>query len=696
MRTRQAAIWTALLVAGVLIGAPRARAGDLSGTARVYGGSTDRGDEEEDVLAQTYNFRLIQPLTPWLRLFVGYQSSDFDVVPSDGEEFDRRSSEPTFELDYIRNTFHARLGYQDRRNRGTSDADHLDAASRYAQFGWRQIGGPQYSLRLNSSSNVADVAVFGRDTDTRSAEFDISHVTRTWSVRYGLRDFALDNNLTGFELDDRQHLVQGTYDDRFLEDRLRISTEILLRRSDQTERVPDGQTIAEPLIATEGLGGIDPTPGIGTLPAVPTLIDGDTTTPAVPRLEIGGANPFRNAGLDLGFTRQVTRLEVTVDALSDPSLMWIVYHGPDNLTWTGIGGILSTFDSVLLRYTLEFPETTDRYFKVINVSVNSRSPVAITEIRALVDTLRTGQERRRSTTERIFILTDVRPTERTRGSFSFGYDSDGGNASDLPVRDTRSLTYDARFAAELSETAELRLGFYQSDYKRNENPILRRDERRYRAAVAWAPLPTVDALFTLSRREEQERDVLIRRNDSIRAAAMTDLLPGLRLNSEIAYSDVDDPFSGFGLESWTVRETFEMRPTRYLTFYGGLTHQRFNASGRVSLEKRTSADGRLNWSVLPGLNFGGTWSYGTEDGRSTLTQGYVVNWAPGPRLSMNGSYSRTDSIGDVETSSTGASLNYRLNQYTNMFATYTLSKLNQAMALEDRVSTLQFGLTLAF
>ncbi len=95
MGTRQAALWTALLLAGVLIGAPGARAGDLSGTARVYGGSTDRGDEDENVLSQTYSFRLIQPLTPWLRLSVGYQSSDFDVVPSDGEDFNRRSSEPS-------------------------------------------------------------------------------------------------------------------------------------------------------------------------------------------------------------------------------------------------------------------------------------------------------------------------------------------------------------------------------------------------------------------------------------------------------------------------------------------------------------------------------------------------------------------------------------------------------------------------
>ena len=30
----------------------------------------------------------------------------------------------------------------------------------------------------------------------------------------------------------------------------------------------------------------------------------------------------------------VSRLEVTVDGLSDPGLLWDVYHGPDNDNWT--------------------------------------------------------------------------------------------------------------------------------------------------------------------------------------------------------------------------------------------------------------------------------------------------------------------------------------------------------------------------
>ncbi len=686
----------ALVLAAVWLAAAPAEAGDVSGNARIYGATTDSDGEDENVLSQIYHFRFMQPITPWLRFHAGFQADDFDVSPDGGPEFERRSNEPSFELSYARDRIYGLIGYRDRRTRGSNEADTLDAVARYGQFSFRPARGPQYSLRLDSSSNVADVAVFGRDLDTRSVNFDVSQVARTWTARYAFRDFDLDNNMTGFELGQREHLVQGTFDDLYFEDRLRFSTDVLLRRTDQLERTPAGQTIAEPLFAREGLGDVDPTPEIGTLPDVPTLIDGDLVSPAVPRLEIGGANTFRNAGLDLGFTRQVTRLEVTVDALSDPSLLWAVYHGPDNLTWTAIGGVISTFDVAFLRYTLRFPETTDRYFKAVNLSVNVRTGVAITEVRALIDTTRTGTERRRSTTERIFLRGDLRPNEIYRGSLTVGFNSDGGSGGGLPVRDVRETTYEALFGAAVGRDKDLRFRYHRSDFRREELPVLRRDETRYDAAFSWTPLPTVDTLVSVARREEVERNRLIRQTDSVRATALTDLLPGLRLTSEISYSDVNDPFSGFTLATWTWKETFETRPADFVTFAGGFSFQRFDARGRISLERRTSAHGRVRLALFPELSLGMDLNYGSEDGRRTLTQRYDLNWTPGPRLTASAAYAETDSLGEVTTSNASATVDYRLSHHLGLFAIFARSELDQAFAAATRVTTLQFGMTLAF
>lgn len=695
MRTSHAWRQTAAILLGLLCARPAA-AGDLSGSARVYSVRTRTAGAEQDALSQDYSLRLTQPLTPWLGLFVGFQSSDYDLTDDVGGDLERRSREPTVELTYRKDIVSARLGARERKTRGSSDADVLDLKSLYGQFALKPARGPYYTLRLDRSSNSADVAVFGRDLDTRNVAFNTGYTARAWTARYALEDFRLDNNLTGYRLSQQRNIVQATYADRFLEDKLRLSSDWLVSRTDQDEQAPGGQTLAEPLPALEGLAAIDTTPDLGPLDPTPTLIDGDTTTPAVPRLDIGGANTFRNLGVDLGFTQQVTRLEVTVDSLSDPALVWQAYRSPDNLSWSVLAGVTSEFDATFLRYTLRFPETTDRYFKAVNVSVNSRPSVAITEVRALLDVQRLGRRKRQATTERAYVQASLRPTERVRGDLTLGYNSNNGSGGPLPVQDTRELDLGSLVSVSLTGTTTARIQYHQAHFERGQAPVLSRDERRYVASVAWTPIPTVDTLLSATRREDAERGTLLRRSQLIQARASTELLPDLRLTSEIGHDRIADPFSGFDLTSWTWRETFDMRPIEALALRGGWSMQRFDASGRLALRRRDGAYGRADWQATPHFGLSGDWTYGTEDGRRTLTQIYSLSWAPGPRLTVAASSMSSQSIGDVETKSASASLDYRINQYLSLFADASRSELNQALVAAARVTSLQFGLALAF
>jgi hypothetical protein len=687
-----APILTALL-AGIVEG----RAGDLSGNARVTAGSSDDGEESESVLTQDYNLRLVQPLTPWLGLHVSYQATDFDTEGgAAGTGFERDSREPAFELVYGRDTLNARLGARDRRTRGTTEAEVLDAAARYAHLSFRPAWGPKYSLRYDRSTNVADVAVFGRDLDTRNVDFDTSYVARQWSARYSWQDFRLDNNLTGYALQQQRHLAQASWDGRFLADRVIVSADGLLRRTEESQRAATGQRIAEPVPAREGLAAIDTTPELGSLDPVPTLVDGDRVTPAAPRIEIGGANTHRNVGLDLGFTRQVTRLEISVDALSDPTVVWQVYRGPDNLTWDAITGVLATFDPTLLRYTLTFPETTDRHFKAVNVSVNTRPAVAVTEVRALLDVDLLGESGRRSTTERAYLLTEIRPTGRVSARVSLGTNSDSGSGALLPFRDTREWNGETLLAIGLTDTLDARFLYHRSRFTRGETPVLRRGETRADLSLAWTPLPSVNALFSAGEREESESGRRLRRTRSMRGRALTELLPGLRLTSEVARESVEDPFSGFDLSSWLWKEVFEMQPLPGLTLYGGGSIHWLDATSRINVTRRTSAYGRLDWTLLPTLTVSADWSYGSEDGRRTVSQRYALSFAPGPRLSLSASWFESDALGDLETSSAGASLDYRLNASTGLFLSASRSELDIAAGGGSRVESLEAGVTVAF
>jgi hypothetical protein len=680
----------------VLAMLPRAFAGDASGGARVYAGSTDTGGETEHVLSQDYNLRWSQPLTPWLALFVGYQSSDYATKQEGSPDFERTSREPLIEITYTRSGFNARFGTRDRQARGTSDADVLDVTSRYGQLFWKPARGPRYSLRFDESTNVADVAIFGRDLRTRTADFDVVYPLRHANLRYSFENFHLDNALTGYALGQRQHSVRGTMEHRFLDDRLSVSSDILFRRTDQTTQAPIGQTIATPLAAREGLFALDTTPDLGSLDPEPTLLDGDSTTPAVPRIDIGGANTYRNIGVDLGVTQQASRLEISVDALSDPGLGWVVYHGPDNLTWDLLGGVAVAFDPTFLRYTLTFPQTTDRYFKAVNVAANSQPIVAVTEVRAFVDIAALDSASQRSTTERAYVIAGYKPTDRLTTRLSAAYNNDGGSGDQRPVLNARELDLDALVNADLTGSLDGRIQYHRSNFRREQGPLLRRDEERYDAALLWTPLPTVDGLLGATWRDETEGGTLIRSTESVRARAVTELLPGLKLASEVTRQSVRDPFAGFAFTGWFLKETLEGRPTERMTLRGGGSSQWFDATGRLTVRRRVAADAGIAWTLTEYVVFDADWSYGDEDGRVTLWQSYSASWNPGPRLSVTAAYNESDSIEDLVTSGASASLDYRLDRYLSLFAAFSRSELKQALVAESRVTSLQFGLSLGF
>ena len=51
-------------------------------------------------------------------------------------------------------------------------------------------------------------------------------------------------------------------------------------------------------------------------------------------------------------------------------MLWQVYHSSDNLNWFRVEQVVSFWDAGFLHYRIQFPETTDRYFKAVNVTAN--------------------------------------------------------------------------------------------------------------------------------------------------------------------------------------------------------------------------------------------------------------------------------------------------------------------------------------
>ncbi|MCP3956668.1 MAG: hypothetical protein GY719_02330 [bacterium] len=686
----------AAIAGGLLAAHGVSDAVEVHGSARVYGGATESDEVEVDQLDQRYTLNLLQALTPWLSLGFSYRVVELETTTDGGQDFERSSRDPLLELVYRRPRLDGRLSFRDRRNRGTNPSDNLDLQALVGQLRWRPIKGPSYALQLRDETNVADAALFGRDVSSRFLGFESIYDRQLWGARYAYQTTSIDNQTTGFRLDEDRHQLRGHYAQQFWEDKLALTMSSWISRREQTEVSSAGARPATPITAREGLFALDTTPEIGELDPAPDLVDGDTETPAAPEIEIGGANTFRNIGVDLGLGRRVTRLEITVDAPSAPDLFWEVYHSSDNLSWVRVAGVDSAFDGALSRYTLFFPETTDRYFKAVNVTINTFARVAVTEVRALAEVDRLTSQEGRSTTYRADLNASYSPHERVDATFTFGIGNDEDLAGGLLSRDLDELSYGARVEVGITPKLDLRVGYRFNSVDERLEPALQRDEELWSATFDWSPLATASGLLTFSRRDEKEGNLLIRSADTVRLRLLTELFADLELVSEVTWSDVDDPFGGFTQKVWQFRESVRADLTRDWSLQGSISQSYFDSTGTVVIERRTSADLRTFWRATPYLSFSGDWDWSDDDLQRTLTQRYGAFYSPGPKLTASLSYQDTESTDIRRTTTVGGGVNYRFRPRLTPFLNFSRSTFRQVGVEPSENLSIRAGFNLFF
>jgi hypothetical protein len=684
----------ALLTGGLLLWAVRCEAVDVNGSARVYGGPVVVDDEDNQQLDQRYQVNLVQELTPYLQLIAAYRHTQFENSPEEGDVFKRRSQEPDLQLLYDRPQFTARLSYRERATRSTNEQEELDIDSIIGQLQWRPNSGPRFSLRIRDDSNVADVAVFGRDTDSRVVELGLLYDRRTWSARYSYNATDVDNNRTGLSIDENRHDLRATYSDRYLGDRLFFSADGWLSLVDQTEESAGSEPFGQVVPAREGLFAVNTSPETAELAPSPDLIDGDLETPVAPRIEIGGASTFRNIGVDLGVTRQVSQLEIFVD-LPSSNLLWEIYESPDNLNWQLVLGTLSEFDSGFLRYTLRFPETTNRYFKAVNVGLNANPQVAVTEIRALVDVDQIGRTEGEATTYRLNVRGTYAPTERVDFTVLASTRNDENISGGLISRDLDELSYSGQVRVDVSSELELGIRYRFDDLEEKQEPVLKREEEQFSLNLDWSPLPTLQTRLSASRRDESDGTTLLRSSDTVRLRLLTDLLTDLRLVSEVSFTATEDPFSGFEQTSWRFSETLDSRPTERLLVSAYAAYQTFDSNSDALIQERLNLQLRTTWRATPYLSLTGDWDFSDTDLQDTFSQLYSLSWNPGRKLSASASYRDTDSR-DVRTETSGIAVTYRMNRWLTPYLTFNRSAFEQT-ALDPTVTrTARLGFNLFF
>jgi hypothetical protein len=359
-------------------------------------------------------------------------------------------------------------------------------------------------------------------------------------------------------------------------------------------------------------------------------------------------------------------------------------------------GVTSEFDSGFLRYNLRFPVATERYFKAVNVTVNSFSTVLITEIRALVDVDDLENGKSTSTNFRANFTASFRPHERVTANFRFGMRNEDDVAGGLLSRDLDEMNYNVLVRVAATPELDL-LGRYRfSSVDETRSFVLLRDVKEWNAGLEYSPLPAVDGRLHISRRDEFERDQLLSSIETIRGSVLTDLLPNLSLISELVYSLVDNPFAGFERTSWQWRETLESRLTENVTLMGGLSVTFYDSTGVVFLTRRTRVDLRSVWSATPYLTLIGELAYSADDDLVTWMPRFNISWAPGPKLRMSVSYQDTDTSDLRRTTTFGIQATYRLNTKFIPFVSFTRSTFEELGLEETKIAALRFGFDFFF
>ena len=684
-----------LCLAATMIPWSSPKAASVNGSAILRAISTDDQGVETDRLQQNYNVSAFQNFTPYLsgRLSANYVNWDQRI-----EDFstELRRFQPSFDLGYTRDRLTAKLTYLANISSGSFASQDFRADTLLANVDWRPVRGPAFVFGYRHQRNVADASVFGRDTRGDYFTFQ-TYYGRNWGIlRYNLDYNDLTNKSNGTDIEQLRHQFSANWSKPLRDNRLNVGVTSRLSRVDQNAQLSSSTPVSEPLAPREGLFAIDTAPEIGTLASEPRLIDGNVSVP-IPEIEIGGANTFRNIGVDMGITRPVSQLQIAVDAPSDSGVVWQVYQSDDNLLWQPITGVRSFFDVDLFRYTIVFSETTNRFFKAVNVSPNSAPLVFVTEIRALVERadLSGGSEYETSSNLiRVDGFASYHANTRLTFDGNLGFNNDQSFADGFIKRSHKEIHFQAGLNYMVTRALRYDFSVRLFDIDDSGGLALTRTERIIDGGFLWTPRPTVEAVLRVSRRDELSDGTLLSRTNSIRMATGLDLLPDLRFTADVTLLGIEQPGTMYDRDGYNWRVQFMTRPaTRWSLDFGYGNNVIRRPGGEVILD-RDEIFTRTTWAATRFLNFSASWMTGRQVGFDTIYTMLGMSYTPGPKLSLTASYTdnRTEDTIEMQTRNStggrGLTLTYRLNRHTVLFASARESRTEvESLVATDMVTS---------
>lgn len=380
---------------------------------------------------------------------------------------------------------------------------------------WEPPELPKFTTWVNYTTQVDDRFV---DREQLESLFQIDEVRGPFDYLYSVQLDEIKDSRADAKRNRLEQIFRGGFSDDLIDDRLTFGVNLFADHRNIRNEFPGSGPGPFPMgevQATQGLYAIDTTPGTGTLPSLPALIDNDEATST--GINIGGfasgGGPDRNIGVELPTSVTINRVFLITQAEVDPFFLsqfaFSAWVSEDNTLWTLAAPSVSyTYDRTFRRFDLAIPTVQSRFLKIVNTSAPGiGGAVLVTEIRVFTPNPGAGGSRINETRERIDNVT-ANLTWRPDEDWTFGYDvllGERKRESDS-VRTQDESRVDQGVTGTWRATDQIQVSARARQQTIRDPFLLDQETTFLNGLIEYEPLETLDAAlsYTDSRRNRED------------------------------------------------------------------------------------------------------------------------------------------------------------------------------------------------
>ena len=373
----------------------------------------------------------------------------------------RETISPSLNLDVHNDLFRARLSGSVNSSHGGGRAARLSSSWETSlASAWDYRWWPSLQVRTGGSRTTDGETVHTGNSHSNWRELQTSwDYNKKLKLNYNYYHSLNTDDVGHSETGQVRHFGRLDYQDRFWHNRImfNFSQQVNRTNSDFTARTGAGGTVLVPVPLSSALAGDDATPATGTLPSVPALIDGDTSTSAV---RIGFGKPVNLAIMTNLQPVDTIYVYTTRDnallTADTSSLKWDLYSSADGVTWTRkITNAGTVFNKDKFRFEVNAGGVKGVYLKLVVTGWPAALDVRVTELAAY---RRQGgthgrvSSRQRTTNYRTDLGLGLNPTTDTRLAYTLSWNKDDNNQGNNQDRLNQSAVFKDRKSTRLNSS----------------------------------------------------------------------------------------------------------------------------------------------------------------------------------------------------------------------------------------------------